>query len=227
MMNNIPFELGESVQSEFYSFLTNHGKGDVDPSVQNLSKYQFESLDLLKAGSITRLFRIDFADLDDFNPDLAEAVAENFLRLESYLNNALRKMITEVSQQPADDFSVAFFNLNRMETLRGLRGDHIGQLISFAGRVTRTGEVRPELVLATFHCMTCGSMVTNVEQEFKLTLPPACSNRACRNQFINDPFLYQAFVTGKRSHWLRSIANLLIGKECAFKRTTMRCVMIE
>lgn len=176
-------DLGESCRAEFYTFLTEYGRDDVsDPTMPNLSKYQNETLDLLRAGSGTKMFRIDFSDLDDFNMDLAEVVTDSFLRVEPYLNDALRKMVTELSQQPADNFVVAFFNLSHVESLRGLRGDHIGQLTAFAGRVTRTGEVRPELFLAAFTCTQCGATVTNVEQEFKLTLPNACSNQACRNK---------------------------------------------
>ena len=185
-MDDIPtLDLGESCQSEFYTFLTEYGKDpsfDADPTLPNLAKYQNECLDLLRAGSDAKMFRIDFGDLDDFNMDLAEIVTDNYLRVEAFLNRALRKMVSELSQQPAEDFVVAFFNASHVETLRGLRGDHIGQLTSFAARVTRTGEVRPELYLASFTCASCGAIVAHVEQEFKLTLPSACSNPACKNK---------------------------------------------
>lgn len=182
---DIATDLGDSCQAEFYTFLTQYGKPDTDdPTQPSLSKYQTECLDFLRAGSGTKMFRVDYADLDDHDVDLAEVVTDSFLRVEPYLNAALRQMISELSQQPAADYCAAFFNLHNVETLRGLRGDHIGQLTSFAGRVTRTGEVRPELYLAAFQCMSCGSMVCNVEQEFKLTLPTACSNPTCKNKSV-------------------------------------------
>ena len=37
------------------------------------------------------------------------------------------------------------------------------------GVVTRTSEVRPELLSGTFKCLDCGTIVKNVEQQFKYT----------------------------------------------------------
>lgn len=44
-----------------------------------------------------------------------------------------------------------------------------GQLLSISGTVTRTSEVRPELLFGTFACGDCGSVIRDVEQEFKYT----------------------------------------------------------
>lgn len=182
-MDTAAVELGESVRNEFYKFLTEFGKEETDdPALPSYSTYQTQCLDLLNRGSGMKTVRIDYSDLDDYNLELAEVVVDSFLRVESFLNQALRKTVMELSHQSADDFMVAFFNLRNVECLRGLRGDHVGQLTSFAGRVTRTGEVRPELFLASFTCANCGAMVTNVEQEFKLTMPTSCSNTACTNK---------------------------------------------
>ena len=183
-MDDATADVGESCKAEFYAFLTEFGKDDEDRPAEerHLSKYQTFCLETLRADPDTKMFRVDFSDVDDFNADLAEIVVDSFLRIEPYLNQALRRMVMEVNHQSVDDCVVAFYNLRQVESLRGLRGDHIGQLTAFAGRVTRTGEVRPELYLATFTCGLCGSTVRHVEQEFKLTMPKACSNRACQNK---------------------------------------------
>jgi DNA replicative helicase MCM subunit Mcm2 (Cdc46/Mcm family) len=47
--------------------------------------------------------------------------------------------------------------------------DKIGQLVSISGTVTRTSEVRPELVSGTFTCEGCQASVSHVEQQFKYT----------------------------------------------------------
>jgi DNA replicative helicase MCM subunit Mcm2 (Cdc46/Mcm family) len=52
--------------------------------------------------------------------------------------------------------------------------DHIGDLkaegfVSVTGVVTRTSEVRPELLKGTFKCMECGGIIKNVKQQFKYT----------------------------------------------------------
>lgn len=45
----------------------------------------------------------------------------------------------------------------------------IGKLVSITGVVTRTSEVRPELLQGTFKCLDCGGVVKNVDQQFKYT----------------------------------------------------------
>jgi DNA replication licensing factor MCM6 len=47
--------------------------------------------------------------------------------------------------------------------------DKIGQLVSISGTVTRTSEVRPELVSGTFVCEGCQASIRDVEQQFKYT----------------------------------------------------------
>lgn len=67
------------------------------------------------------------------------------------------------------DFSIAFYNLPLTSGIRDLRMDRIGQLMSISGTVTRTSEVRPELVSGTFTCETCRTTISDVEQQFKYT----------------------------------------------------------
>ena len=44
------------------------------------------------------------------------------------------------------DLFVAFYNLPRVERIRAMRTDKIGRLTSVSGTVTRSSEVRPELL---------------------------------------------------------------------------------
>lgn len=50
-----------------------------------------------------------------------------------------------------------------------MRTEKIGKLSSISGTVTRTSEVRPELIFGTFTCMECKTVVRDVEQQFKYT----------------------------------------------------------
>ena len=45
----------------------------------------------------------------------------------------------------------------------------LGTLTALTGTVTRTSEVRPELLFGTFKCEDCGTIMKDVEQEFKYT----------------------------------------------------------
>ena len=72
------------------------------------------------------------------------------------------------------EFSIAFYNLPLTSGIRDLRMDRIGQLMSISGTVTRTSEVRPELVSGTFACEGCRATIRDVEQQFKYTEVRTC-----------------------------------------------------
>lgn len=67
------------------------------------------------------------------------------------------------------EYSVAFFNLPSQNRIRDLKTDKIGTLMSICGTVTRTSEVRPELLYGKFVCQECKVEVENVEQQFCYT----------------------------------------------------------
>ena len=47
---------------------------------------------------------------------------------------------------------------------------------SFSGTVTRTSEVRPELLSGVFHCELCGTTSSPITQQFKYCEPVKCNN---------------------------------------------------
>lgn len=82
---------------------------------------------------------------------------------------------------------------------RELNTARVGQLTSFTSIVTRTSDVRPELLFGTFECRECGSIARNISQQFRYTQvmlcyqqshkqclcislqPQICSNKGCQN----------------------------------------------
>ena len=50
-----------------------------------------------------------------------------------------------------------------------MKTDLIGKLVTISGTVTRTSEVRPELLSGSFQCMVCRTTAREVEQQFKYT----------------------------------------------------------
>lgn len=67
------------------------------------------------------------------------------------------------------DFNVSFYNLGLVSGIRDLRTDKVGRLVAISGTVTRTSEVRPELLYGAFTCGECKNTVRDVEQQFKYT----------------------------------------------------------
>ncbi|CAF1919093.1 unnamed protein product [Brassica napus] len=85
-------------------------------------------------------------------------------------------------ETPNKDINVSFYNLPFTKRLRELTTAEIGKLVSVTGVVTRTSEVRPELLYGTFKCLDCGSVIKNVEQQFKYTQPTICVSPTCLNR---------------------------------------------
>ncbi|KAM3285573.1 DNA replication licensing factor MCM6 [Capsicum chacoense] len=131
---------------------------------------------------------IDFSHVMRFNDVLQKAISDEFLRFESYLKNACKRFVMELKptfitdDNPNKDINVAFYNLPLIKRLRELTTAEIGKLVSVTGVVTRTSEVRPELLQGTFKCLDCGTVIKNVEQQFKYTEPIICMNATCQNK---------------------------------------------
>jgi DNA replication licensing factor MCM6 len=52
-------------------------------------------------------------------------------------------------------------NVNKLRELKSLA---LGRLMSIHGTVTRTTEVKPELMVGSFKCLECNTLSANMEQ---------------------------------------------------------------
>ena len=128
---------------------------------------------------------VDFRHVQQHQSDLADAIQAEYYHFEPTLREALREVMRrEHAEYATDDkdFVVNFFNMPVQQCIRDLRTDKIAKLISFQGTVTRTSEVRPELLVAVFQCELCGARSDPVEQQFKYSEPVKCKNASCPNQ---------------------------------------------
>ena len=122
---------------------------------------------------------IDYEHLAQFNPeendeeDFAEDILANYYRFENCLTQALYNFMIKHHPDYAKDktFFLAFYNLPNSFKLREMKTSFIGRLLSIYGTVTRTTEVRPELLKGAFKCRDTGKVYKDVEQQFKLTYP--------------------------------------------------------
>ena len=76
----------------------------------------------------------------------------------------------------ATEWALSFYNLHDSVKLRALKTERIGTLSCITGVVTRTSEVRPELVMGHFTCLECFTEQDPQEQQFKYTEPIMCKN---------------------------------------------------
>ncbi|KAG9079940.1 MCM DNA helicase complex subunit mcm6 [Ceratobasidium sp. 370] len=80
------------------------------------------------------------------------------------------------------DFHLAFHSLALVDSIRDMRMGSVGRLSAISGTVTRTSEVRPELLYGVFRCEACRAVAPEVEQQFKYTEPALCQNPLCGNR---------------------------------------------
>lgn len=190
-------ELAEAVASLFYEFLEEFtllpsNGNDADVDAPPLKPYYVAQLDVLRERMRTTLY-VDHEHMRSYSPDLASAIEEEFFRFESYLRARVTDFVVkhlldqaansgphaeaEIRSRP---YWLSVYNLPYVRKLRDLRSKHVGGLAAISGTVTRSSEVRPELLLGSFTCGECGELYTDVEQQFRYTEPPMCPG--CNNK---------------------------------------------
>ena len=132
---------------------------------------------------------------------MAEAIEMQYYRFEPYIRSGLQSIIlTEFhahnnsnSETVQKEYFIAFYNQRRIEKIRSMKTDKIGKLVSMGGTVTRSSEVKPELLYGHFICKKCQTVNPSVEQHFQYTTPHVCKSTACNGndyQLILDQSAY-------------------------------------
>lgn len=195
-------ELAEAVAGIFMDFLesfreneppeNDHQDQEQDPDIPRrrptIPTYVAQ-LQTLKERMRTTLY-VDYEHMMCFNPDFI-VIAEEFFRFEPFLRKTVEEFVLKHRIQENStaahaieltgrNYWLSVYNLPTVRKLRDLRSEQIGELSSISGTVTRTSEVRPELLLGTFECQECQDLFENVEQQFRFTEPPAC--QGCENR---------------------------------------------
>ncbi|ESW10876.1 hypothetical protein PHAVU_009G245600 [Phaseolus vulgaris] len=174
-------EKAVTVENAFLDFLKSFKS-----SQRNELQYEPE-IEVMRVSESNTMF-IDFSHVVRFSDLLQQTISDEYLRYEPYLRNACKRFVMELKPSivsddgPNKDINVAFYNIAVIKRLRELGTSEIGRLVSVTGVVTRTSEVRPELLQGTFKCLECGSVIKNVEQQFKYTEPTICTNATCSNR---------------------------------------------
>ena len=143
-----------------------------------------EQIHTMREYELTTLY-IDYGHILQRDDVLADAIQKQYYRFLPYVRRAVHNLVAEFEPEylklnptaaatdsinlQSREFSVAFYHLPLVSGIRELRTDKIGTLMSISGTVTRTSEVRPELLYGSFICEICGGLVNEIEQQFKYT----------------------------------------------------------
>lgn len=170
---------GITVSERFFTFLQQFRS-------PNSVSYNEQMTDMIKHDKTTMY--VNYEHLMEFDPELSEAIELEYFRFEPFLRRAVADFVGVEHRDYLHDvdkgtreFFVSIFNMPRVERIRGLKTDRIGRLIAVSGTVTRSSEVRPELLLGTFSCDKCATVHTGVEQQCTYTQPQVCRNPQCPN----------------------------------------------
>jgi DNA replication licensing factor MCM6 len=177
-------QAGETVRTQFATFLrTFRGNGGADAM-----PIYVEELLAMRAEDRTTLY-VDYRHVVASDALLAEMIQAAYYRFEPQLRRAVQDAAKDalvaagegVAELADNALWVGFFGLPSLCKLRELKSAAVGQLVCLSATVTRTTEVRPELLWGTFQCLDCLTESANVEQQFKYTEPARCKNPACQN----------------------------------------------
>lgn len=93
-------------------------------------------------------------------------ITNEYNKYEGYLRKALSTFMMELGHQYAKDrfMQIGFHNMPNVNKLRELKSLALGRLMSIHGTVTRTTEVKPELMVGSFKCLECNTLSANMEQ---------------------------------------------------------------
>ncbi|KAI0796993.1 MCM-domain-containing protein [Abortiporus biennis] len=199
--------VGESVRESFEDFLRSYteevalaatpmsdGGAPIAPDGELI---YVEQIHTMREYELTTLY-VDYGHLLQKDDVLADAIQKQYYRFLPYLRRGVQNLVAEFEPDylklnptaaatdsvnlQAREFGVAFYHLPLVSGIRDLRTDKIGTLMSISGTVTRTSEVRPELLFGSFICEECSGHVNDIEQQFKYTEPSLCPNPTCGNR---------------------------------------------
>lgn len=90
-------------------------------------------------------------------------------RVSPFLNQAVCNYVKDHGDWGKDkECYLSLIDVPTRHKLRELTTVKIGTLIRISGQVVRTHPVHPELVLGTFLCLDCNTIIKNIEQQFKV-----------------------------------------------------------
>nr|PIL96805.1 putative replication licensing factor [Toxoplasma gondii COUG] len=125
------------------------------------------------------------APVQDAGMRLAEHIRRNYIRIRSRLQESFQLLMEKLAaQMNAPQFSYFLQVVGAQKYVHeigNIRCNMLGSLLSIRGQVTRTTDVRPELLKAAFKCLECGTIEPDVEQQFKYTQPRQCRGVNCNN----------------------------------------------
>lgn len=119
--------------------------------------YTEEIKELAQRADSQQSLSVDWADLSEFDDDLAEDYCSQPAQLRDCAKEAL--CISDIPDEGSlERVPVRIENLPHTISPSDLRSEHAGQLVSVEGVVVEASEVKPKLQEGAFECQRCGTL---------------------------------------------------------------------
>lgn len=130
-----------------------------------IKPYHNEAFKMTKKKGTT--MSINFRHLTETGQmDYLEAIYKEYYRYEPQIKKAIYNFMYKHFPTYARHkmFHPSFYNLPEIEDIRQLKTEKLGRLIQIKGTLTKTTDVRPELLIGKFKCRNCKTVVGFKEQ---------------------------------------------------------------
>jgi len=119
-------------------------------------------------------FSVDFTELSQFNPELAEQILETPEDTLKAAEIAVERFNIEDIKK---NFHIRFFNLppSQFTFIRDIRSKHINKFVQIQGLVRQKSDVRPQVTSAKFECPSCGNVINVLQLDTQFKEPTQCS----------------------------------------------------
>jgi len=125
---------------------------------------------------------VDWNDLYQFDPDMADDIRDRPRDFTAYLNEALRLYDLPVDVD-LSDAKVRVYNLPESDVLdvsEVSRYENIDRLLDVRGQVQKLTKVKPRPTEAAFECKRCGTLTRIPQDDYSIQEPHECSG--CERQ---------------------------------------------
>ncbi|MFX1533028.1 MAG: LAGLIDADG family homing endonuclease [Promethearchaeota archaeon] len=129
-----------------------------------------------------RSLTVNFKNILHFDPELGRQLREtNSARTIRAAERALTDLVHLEDPEYSDKLHVRPYNIygEQKHTLRSLRAEHLGTLVSIDAIVTGATQVKPLLTLGMFKCRNCDTNMRRMQIDGKYNPPYLCENPEC------------------------------------------------
>jgi replicative DNA helicase Mcm len=117
---------------------------------------------------------IPYAELDMFDPDMADYLLHHPLKALLLGKLAVRKIVPPGREKVEVNLRLTGLPKDSKVEIRRIRADHLGKLIAVEGLARKATEVRPKITDAFFQCARCGFVIREPQEGMYFKEPLEC-----------------------------------------------------